>query len=34
MAEAVQGEGLFFVLGHTINLHIFCMKMVYEEKQI
>lgn len=33
MAEAVQGEGLFLYEAHY-NLHIFCMKMVYEEKQI
>ena len=33
MAEAVQGEGLFCT-GNTINLHIFWMKMVYDEKQI
>ena len=31
MAEAVQGRG-FLCMKHTINLHIFCMKMVYDEK--
>ncbi len=33
MAEAVQGR-VFFCTRNTINLHIFCMKMVYDEKQI
>ncbi len=33
MEEAVQGEGLFCAR-NTINLHIFCMKTVYDEKQI
>lgn len=33
MAEAVQGR-VFFCMRNTINLHIFCMKMVYDEKQI
>ena len=31
MAKAVQGEGLF-LYEDTINLHVFCMKMVYDEK--
>ena len=33
MAEAVQGR-VFFCTRNTINLHIFFMKMVYDEKQI
>ena len=33
MEEAVQ-ERVFFCMRNTINLHIFCMKMVYDEKRI
>ena len=33
MAEAVQGR-VFFGTRNTINFHVFCMKMVYDEKRI